>query len=76
LVHNIINMPNETSLNMVLHAFIVAIVVYLVLVYAMKKPNEPSIDKAVLVGGIALVYMTIFGHKLPSTAGINPNLKM
>lgn len=69
-------MSNETSLNMVLHAFIVAIVVYLVLVYAMKKANEPSIDKAVLAGGIALVYMTVFGHNLPSKAGINPNLKM
>lgn len=67
---------NETSLNMVLHAFLVAVVVYLLLVYAMKKPNAPSIDKAILAGSLALVYMTIFGHKLPSAAGVNPNLKM
>lgn len=69
-------MQNETSLNMVMHAFLIAVVVYLLLVYAMKKQNEPSIDKAILAGGLALVYMVMFGHKLPSLKGINPNLKM
>ncbi len=69
-------MSQESSLDMVLHSFIIGIVTFGVLVYALNKQVIPSIDKAVLVSSLALTYMVVFGHKLPSTMNLNPNLKM
>ena len=70
-------MPSsESSLNMILHSFVVGVVVYIFLVYGMGKQMLQSIDISILFGALSLIYMVVFGHNLPSAATINPNLNM
>lgn len=64
---------NESSLTMVLHAVVIGIVVFIALVYGLKHPKDKSVDKSVLLASIALAYMVVFGHALPSK-NINSNL--
>ena len=70
-------MPSaESSLNMILHSFIVGVVVYLFLAYAMGKPSIQSIDISILVAALSLIYMVLFGHNMPSKGTLNKNLVM
>lgn len=64
---------NESGLTMVLHAVVIGIIVFIGLVYGLKHPKEKSVDKSVLVASIALAYMVVFGHNIPSR-DINTNL--
>jgi hypothetical protein len=64
---------NESSLTMVLHAVVIGIVVFIALVYGVKHPKDKSVDKSVLLAAIALAYMVVFGHNMPSR-DINTNL--
>jgi hypothetical protein len=65
-------MAQEGALMMVLHSFIIAVILFLVMVYALKQDKTVAMDRSVLVGGIVLVYMVLFGHGLPTS--INPNI--
>jgi hypothetical protein len=66
-------MNNESSLTMILHSVVIGILLFLVLFYGVKHPREKSIDKSVFLASIALAYMVMFGHELPSK-NINQNL--
>ena len=56
----------ERGLVMVVHAFIIVLLVYIIMVYAMKQDSVYAENKSILVGTHALTYMLTFGHKLPS----------
>jgi hypothetical protein len=47
------------------HSFILGIFLYLVMVFLFKQSKAVAEDRSVLLAGIALVYMTLFGHGLP-----------
>jgi hypothetical protein len=57
---------------MILHSLIIAVVLYLIMMYGLKQSQPVSIDRSILIGGIALVYMVLFGHNLPTK--VNPNI--
>jgi hypothetical protein len=65
-------MAQESALMMVLHSFIIAVILFLVMVYGLKQDKTVAMNRSVLIGGIALVYMILFGHGLPTS--INPRL--
>ena len=62
----------ERGLMMVLHAAIVSVLLYLLLVCLLKQDSAKSEDWSILVGAVILVYMILFGHGLPTV--INPNI--
>lgn len=62
----------ERGLMMLLHSSIIGVIVFLIMKYGMKRETIKSENTSLLVGAIALIYMILFGHKLPTE--INKNL--
>ena len=65
-------MGQERGLMHLLHSAVIGVILYLVLVYGLKWSAGKSENMSVFVGGLALVYMVMFGHGLPTK--INSNL--
>jgi hypothetical protein len=56
---------------MLLHALMIGIILYLVMVFGLGQPQEVAEDRSVLLGALVLVYMILFGHGLPDTVNKN-----
>lgn len=61
----------ERGLMMVLHALMIGIILYLVMVFGIGQSPEVAEDRSVLLGAVVLVYMILFGHGLPDTVNKN-----
>ena len=57
---------------MYIHSVIIALVLYLIMKFILKQPEMMAQDRSILIGALALVYMILFGHKLPTH--INKNI--
>ena len=57
---------------MVLHSLIIGVVLYLLMVYVLGQRQVVAENRSVLLAGLVLVYMVVFGHGLPTR--INKNL--
>jgi hypothetical protein len=55
----------ERGLMMMLHALMIGIVLYLVMVFILNQEPAVAEDRSVLLGAIVLVYMVLFGHGVP-----------
>ena len=62
----------ESGLMMVIHSAIIAVILYLLMVMILRQRHNVALDRSILIGAIALVYMLLFGHGLPTR--INSNL--
>ncbi len=61
-----------SGLEMMFHSIGVAVVLYLLLHFALGQRQEVAMDRSLLVGGAMLVYMILFGHGWPTR--INKNI--
>lgn len=61
----------ERGLMMFVHSVIIAIIAYLVMLYVLKQPQLMAENRSILLGAIALVYMILFGHGLPTKISSN-----
>jgi hypothetical protein len=61
----------ERGLMMVLHALMIGIILYLVMVFGIGQSPEVAEDRSVLLGAVVLVYMVLFGHGLPDKVNKN-----
>ena len=57
---------------MIIHAIIIAIVLYVIMLYGLKQSAVKAQTRSVLIGALILAYMLMFGHGLP--VSINKNL--
>lgn len=55
----------ERPLMMVLHSAVIALVLYIIMVYALKQNYVVAETRSVFLGGVVLLYMLMFGHGLP-----------
>lgn len=62
----------EGPLTMVMHGAIIAIVLYVVMKFALKQSESKALSRSVLIGLLSAAYMIVFGHKMPGR--INPRL--
>jgi len=62
----------ERGLLMVLHSALIALVLYVFMVYVLKQNFNKAEDRSVLLGALILAYMVSFGHGLPNK--INKNI--
>jgi len=58
---------------MFIHSSIIAVILYIIMKFGLKQPEMMAQDRSILIGALALVYMILFGHGLPTT-NINKNL--
>jgi uncharacterized membrane-anchored protein len=62
----------ESAIIMVLHALIIGIVLYVIMLYVLRQSPVKAETRSVLLAAIVLIYMVLFGHKLPTS--LNRNL--
>lgn len=63
----------ERGLVMLMHSALIGLVSYVFMFFVLGQPMARAENRSVLLGAVVLIYMIVFGHKLPS-ADININL--
>lgn len=56
----------EGVLNHVFHAFIITIILYVIMKFLLRQSQTMALNRSILVGALALIYMILFGHGLPT----------
>ena len=60
----------ERGLVMVVHGVIMALVAYVVMVWGLNQRSAMAENRSVLVGALAVLYMIIYGHQLPTMSAL------
>lgn len=55
----------ENALMMLLHAVIIGVVLYFVMVFALKQSKSVALNRSMIAAAVVLIYMLVFGHRLP-----------
>lgn len=55
----------ERGLMMLLHAVIIGLILYLIMLFGFKQTQSVAENRSILMGAIVLIYMILFGHGLP-----------
>jgi hypothetical protein len=56
----------ERGLMMVLHSLLIGVALYLLMVFVLGQSQTVAENRSVLIAGVVLVYMVVFGHGLPT----------
>ena len=56
----------DGPLTHVLHAFIITLVLYVLMKFALRQSQTMALNRSILIGALALAYMILFGHGLPT----------
>ena len=56
----------ERGLTMLLHALIIGIILYLIMVFILGQKPIVAENRSLLLAALALIYMILFGHGLPT----------
>ena len=62
----------EGGFTMVFHTLLIVLVLYVVMCHVLGQSQRVAEDRITLLGGLALVYMVLYGHGLPGR--VNPNI--
>jgi hypothetical protein len=57
----------ETGRMMLLHSVIIGILLYLFMIFVLGQNQIVAENRSILLGGLILVYMILFGHGLPTS---------
>lgn len=55
----------ENHWMMVLHSILIGVVACAVMIFGLKQSNIVAERRSILITSIVLIYMILFGHKLP-----------
>lgn len=61
----------ERGLTHLLHAAILGVVLYVLMVYVLKQSTPLAENRSILIAAVALIYMILFGHGLPKKLNAN-----
>ena len=56
----------ERGMIMVLHSVIIGLILYIFMVFLLKKKPEIAENRSILIAAVILIYMIVFGHGLPN----------
>jgi high-affinity Fe2+/Pb2+ permease len=62
----------EGGLMMLVHSVIIGVILYLFMIYILGQRQIVAENRSILIAAVILIYMILFGHKLPTS--INRNL--
>ena len=60
----------ERGLVMIVHGVSLALVAYVLMVYALKQSPTMAENRSVLLGALAVAYMVVFGHTAPTMTAL------
>lgn len=55
----------ETPVTMLIHALLIAVILYLVMVYGLHQADAIAQARSMMIGAVVLIYMLMFGHGFP-----------
>jgi hypothetical protein len=50
----------------VFHSFIIVVILYILMRFLLGQSQNMSLNRSILIGAMALIYMILFGHGLPT----------
>jgi len=56
----------ENPFTHVFHAFIITLVLYVLMKFALGQSQTMALNRSILLGAVSLAYMILFGHGLPT----------
>jgi len=56
----------ERGLIMVVHAAIIGIVLYCIMLFGLRQQSTVAENRSILIASSVLIYMILFGHGLPT----------
>ncbi len=56
----------ESALNHLFHSVILAVILYVLMRFVLKQSQNMSLNRSILIAALALIYMILFGHGLPT----------
>ena len=56
----------DTVLSHLFHSIIIAVILYITMKFFLKQSETMSLNRSILIGALALIYMILFGHGLPT----------
>ena len=55
----------ESGLTMLLHSLIIGMILYFVMIFALRQQKNVAENRSILIASLVLIYMILFGHGLP-----------
>jgi hypothetical protein len=59
------------TMNHLFHSILLGVLSYFVMLFALKQPYDVAQDRSMLLAALALAYMILFGHSLPTRVNKN-----
>uniref|UniRef100_A0A6C0AQM3 Uncharacterized protein n=1 Tax=viral metagenome TaxID=1070528 RepID=A0A6C0AQM3_9ZZZZ len=56
----------ENALSHLFHASIITIILYVIMKFILNQTVSMSLNRSILIGALALIYMILFGHGMPT----------
>jgi putative effector of murein hydrolase len=56
----------DTPLSHLLHSVIITVILYIIMKFFLKQSETMSLNRSILIGALALIYMILFGHGMPT----------
>ena len=56
----------ENGRKMLMHSVVIGLVLYVVMFYVLGQSQSMAENRSILIAALALIYMLMFGHRLPS----------
>ncbi len=56
----------ENALSHLFHSSIITIILYVIMKFILKQSDVMSLNRSILIGALALIYMILFGHGMPT----------
>jgi hypothetical protein len=56
----------ETGFTMLMHSVLLGLVLYFIMRYALGQQPIVAENRSILIAAVALIYMILFGHGLPT----------
>jgi hypothetical protein len=50
---------------MILHSIIIGIILFVFMIFGLGQQNEVAQRRSILIASFVLIYMILFGHRLP-----------
>ena len=56
----------DTPLSHLFHSVIITVILYIIMKFFLKQSETMSLNRSILIGALALIYMILFGHGMPT----------
>jgi hypothetical protein len=57
----------ESGRMMLLHSFVIGVLLYLFMFFVLRQRQAVAENRSILLAAIVLIYMILFGHRLPTS---------